>query len=102
MFHADQITEPPDSLRAAPEVSELPVAFKRGRVPVNVIVNMSLVRVCRYDKSVITLGKSHGKFISDFVGFLRRDFTRFEGLADLISDYIAFLNTACNELVLSL
>ena len=63
---------------------------KTRRIKDDVIMNMRLIRMSRYDKSVIAFGKSHGGFIAHLIRFLRCDFSRFKGLSDLISDDIAF------------
>ena len=40
------------------------------------------------DKGMSALGPSHGRFVSDTIGFLRCDLSGLERLADLISDHI--------------
>ena len=55
------------------------------------IVDVCPVGVGSNDKSVFTLQKSLGKLVADAVGFLRRNFSRLEGLPHLIGDDIAFL-----------
>lgn len=61
-------------------------AIKTRRIKNDVIMNMRLVCMSRYDKSMITFCKSHGGFIAYLI---RCDFSRFKGLLDLISDDIA-------------
>ena len=55
------------------------------------VVDMRPVGVGGNDKGVFTLQKSLGKLVADAVGFLRRNFSRLEGLPHLISNHIAFL-----------
>ena len=54
-------------------------------------MDMSLVDVSRNQKCVLPLRKTHGQLIADFIGFLRRNFPRFEGLADLVGNHIMLL-----------
>ena len=51
------------------------------------------------DKSVFALQKPLGKLVADAVGFLRRNFSRLEGLPHLIGDDIAFLAASGGLLV---
>ena len=62
---------------------------KTRRIKDDVIMNMRLIRMSRYDKSMIAFGKSHGGFIAYLIRFLRCDFSRLKGLPDLISNDIA-------------
>ena len=55
MLNADQITEPSNSQRAAPEISELAGAVQRGGIPIDVIMNVMLVRVGADNKGMIAL-----------------------------------------------
>lgn len=55
------------------------------------IMDMALVRVGADDKGVIALQKALGKFITNSVRFLRRDFAGAEGLSHLIGDNVAVL-----------
>ena len=54
-------------------------------------VDVRFVNVCRHQKGVLSLRKAHGQFIADFIGFFRRDFSRLEGLANLIGNHIMLL-----------
>ena len=47
------------------------------------------------DKSMPAFRPSHRRFISDTVCFFRCDLSRFEGLPDLISDYISLISSSC-------
>lgn len=58
------------------------------------IMDMRFIRMGGNDKSVLSFGEPHGKFIADFVGQLRRDLSGFEGLTNLIGDHIALLGPA--------
>ena len=66
-------------------------AIKTRRIKDYVIMNMRLIRMSRYDKSMIAFGKSHGGFIAYLICFLRCNFSRLKGLPDLISDNIALM-----------
>ena len=44
--------------------------IKTRRIKNDVIMNMRLVCVSRYDKSMIAFGKSHGGFIAYLIRFL--------------------------------
>lgn len=52
------------------------------------IMDMSLVNVGTDDEGVFFLRKPFGKFHAQPVGFLRGDFPRAEGLADMVGDHI--------------
>ena len=102
MFHTDKIAELPDSFGAAPEVAKFSRAVQRSGVPNNVIMDMLFVGVGTDDKGMVALGEALGKFIAEFVGFLRCDLTRLERLANLIRDHIAGLFPAGELAVLTL
>lgn len=53
MLHTDQVAQLPDCHGAAPEVPEFPGAVKTGGVPVNMVMNMLLVRVSADDEGVV-------------------------------------------------
>lgn len=93
MLHADQVTQAADSEGAVPEVSEFPCAIQAGGVPVNVIMDVVLIRVGTYNEGMVAFEEPLGKFIANTVGFLRRNLTGAEGLTHLIGNHIAFLVT---------
>ena len=64
-------------------------AVKTRRIKDDVIMNMRLIRMSRYNKSMIAFGKSHGGFMAYLIRFLRCNFSQLKGLPDLISDDIA-------------
>ena len=66
------------------------------------VVDMRPVGVGGNDKGVFTLQKSLGKLVADAVGFLRRNFSRLEGLPHLISNHIAFLPAPGHQFILPL
>ena len=76
-------------------------AIKTRRIKDDVIMNMRLICMSRYDKSMIAFGKSHGGFIAYLIRFLRCDLSRFKGLSDLISDDIAPGMSSCQALIFS-
>ncbi len=51
-------------------------------------MNMCPFHMSSYNKFVLPFCESHAGFISDFICFLRCDFSRLEGLADLICNHI--------------
>ena len=63
---------------------------------------MALVRVGADDKGVVALQEALGKFITDLIRFLRRDFAGTEGLAHLIGDNIAVLSATGHLKILAL
>ena len=90
IFDADGVAQTPNSLCAAPEVSEFSVTVQINRTPNNVIMHMGFVNVSANNKGVITFGKPFGKFHAQPVGFFRRDFARTGGLTDMVSNHIVF------------
>lgn len=50
---------------------------------------MLFVNVGADKKSVFAFQETHGKFVSDIVRLFRCDLSRFEGLPDLVRDYVA-------------
>ena len=73
IFKANAVREPPYRTARADEVTELPGAVQRGRVIINVIMNVRLVRVGGNEKGILALCPAHRHFIADAVGLLRRD-----------------------------
>lgn len=53
MLNANQVAQLQDCHGAAPEVPEFPGAVKTGGVPVNVIVDVLLIRVGTDDESMV-------------------------------------------------
>ena len=66
------------------------------------VVNMSFIRMGCNNESILTFCPSHSGFIADSVCLFRCNLTWFEGLADLIGDYIMCLFAACCMLILPL
>ena len=73
IFKANAVREPPHRTARADKVPELPGTVQRGRVIINVIVDVRLVRVGGNEKGVLALRPAHRRFIADAVGLLRRD-----------------------------
>ena len=73
IFKANAVREPPHRTARADEVPELPGAVQRGRVIINVIMDVCLVRVSGNEKGIFALCPAHRRFIADAVGLLRRD-----------------------------
>ena len=73
IFKANAVREPPHCTARADEVPELPGAVQRGRIVINVIVDVCLVRVGGNEKGVLALCPAHRHFIADAVCLLRRD-----------------------------
>ena len=63
---------------------------------------MDVVTVCvgGNDKRILTLGKPHGKLITDLVGFLGSDLAGFERLPDLIGNHVTFLSAPSDKFIL--
>lgn len=61
----------------------------------DVVMNMCPVHMSCHNKCVLPFCESHAGFISDFICFLRCDFSRFEGLADLICNHISLRLPPC-------
>ena len=62
-------------------------------------MQMLFVHMGTDDKGVFPFQKPQGKFVADLVRFFRRDFSRLEGLADLVGYYIVFLFSAGSDSV---
>ena len=73
IFKANAVREPSHRTARADEVPEFPGAVQRGRVVINVIVNVCLVRVGGNEKGILALCPAHRCFIADAVCLLRRD-----------------------------
>ena len=73
IFKANAVREPSHRTARADEVPEFPGAVQRGRVVINVIMDVSLFRVSSNEKGILALCPAHRCFIADAVGLLRRD-----------------------------
>ena len=104
IFKTNAVREPPHRTARADEVPEFPGAVQRGRIVINVIVDVRLVCVGGNEKGVFALCPAHCRFIADAVGLLRRDLPGLERLADLIAQHIRVppLLPACGGLVFGL
>ena len=78
IFKANAVRELPHRTARADEVPELPSAVQRGRVIINVIMDVCLVRVSGNEKGILALCPAHRRFIADAVGLLRRDLAGLE------------------------
>lgn len=88
IFKANAVREPPYRTARADEVPELPGAVQRGRVTINVIVDVRLVRVGGNEKGVLALRPAHRRFVADAIGLLRGNLSGLERLPDLIAQHI--------------
>ena len=88
VFNADGITQPANSLSAAPKVPKFPVTVQIDRRPDNVIMDVRFINMGTDDKCVFALGKPVGKLHSQPVGFLCGDLAGTEGLPDMIGNHI--------------
>jgi hypothetical protein len=70
------------------KVPKLSFTIKRGTVPNDVRVDMSLVGMCTNKKRKVPLRKTHGKLIPNAICFLRRYFAGLETLSDVVGDDI--------------
>ena len=91
MLQTDHITEPLHRQTGTPEIPEFVQAIQGRGIIYDMVMDMSLIYVSRHQKCVLPLGKTHGQLVADFIGFLRRNFPRFEGLADLVGNHIMLL-----------
>ena len=101
MFQTNQITQ---SLHRKPrqqKIPEFPGAIQCSRIVDDVIVNVFSVGMGRNDKSILALGKPHGKFITDLVGFLGGDLSGLERLPNLIGNHIIFLPAPGHQFILA-
>jgi hypothetical protein len=99
MLQTNQVTQPLHCKGGEPEIFEFPGSVQGSRIINNVVVDVRPVGVCCNDKSVFALQKPLGKLVADAVSFLRRNFSRLEGLPHLIGDHIAFLAAPSGPLV---
>ena len=76
-------------------------AIKTRRIKDDVIMNMRLIRMSRYNKSVIAFGKSHGGFIAYLIRFLGVISPGLKDYLNLIRDDITFWISSCQTLIFS-
>ena len=102
MFHTEDVTDFLESQPGVMKVPELFSAIQRRGIKDDVVVDVRAICVGRHQKGVLALGEPHPQFIADPVGFLRRDFSRLEGLANLVGDHIVLLPPARDMGILAL
>ena len=73
IFKANAVREPPQRTARSDEIPEFPGAVQRGRVVINVVVDVCLVCVGGNEKGVPALCPAHRRFIADAVRLFRRD-----------------------------
>ena len=78
IFKANAVREPPHRPGRADEVPEFPSAVQRGRVVINVIVDVRLVCVGGNEKGILALCPAHRRFVAHPVCLLRGDLSRLE------------------------
>ena len=100
MLRANQIAQPCYCFSRTKEVSEFSFAIKRGGIPNDMVMNVSLVCMSAYDEGVFAFEKAGCEIITDLICFFRRDFAGFERLANLICDHIVYFVFPCKILVL--
>ena len=66
------------------------------------VVDVLAVGVSGHDESVSALGEAHRQLVAHFIGFLRRDLSRLEGLPNLGGDDVVFLAASGGLLILPL
>lgn len=88
VLDADGVAQSVDSAGASPKVAEFAVAFQRGGVPYNMVVDVRLVDVGTDDESVFALGEAPGQLHAQPVGFFRGDLARHERLPHMIGNHI--------------
>ena len=99
MLRADQVAEPSHSSMGSVKIPKLPFAIQRDGVPIDVIVDMSFVGVGADKESVFAFEKTGSEIVADLIGFLRRNFARFERLAYLVNQHIVLFVSA-NEVAI--
>ena len=93
VFHTDNVTQAAEGVGGKEEITKLLIGGKVHRIKQNMVMNVGPVSMCGNGKSMLPLREPHCQFITDFIGFFRRNFTRTECLADLIGYYIAVSGT---------
>ena len=88
IFQTEGVGQPPQGTAGAEEVPVFMGAVKGGGIVINVVMDMSLVRVGGDDELVPSLRPPHSQLIADTVGILRRDLPGKEGLAYLVAEYV--------------
>ena len=78
IFKANTVREPSHRTTRADEIPEFPGTVQRGRIVINVIMDVRLVCVGGNKKGILALCPAHGCFVADAVGLLRRDLSGLE------------------------
>ena len=87
MFQTNQIAQPLHRKPGQQKIPEFPGAVQCGGVVDDVIVNVFPVGMGRHNKSILALGKPHGKLITDLISFLGGDLSGFEWQSHRFSAY---------------
>ncbi|MPM44538.1 hypothetical protein SDC9_91216 [bioreactor metagenome] len=100
VFQTKPVADFPNGKAGTTEITELALTVQRGGIIDDMVVDMRLIDMGCYKKSVAALCPTHPQLVANTVGFLRLDLARLERLAYLIGDYIIFLFPAGDGLVL--
>jgi len=100
MFSAKQVGNTSDRSVGTLEVVEFSIAIKRSGIEDYMVVRVLAVYVGSHHESMVAFRKRKNKLPTYFVGFFRADFTRFETLSDVVSEYVmSALTSPCYMLV---
>lgn len=102
ILDAKMIGNAPYNLVGAQWVLKFVGAFKIGGIENDMRMDMLTIHMSRHDKSVMPSCKLHRKLITQFIRKFRRDFARFERLADVISKNIFPASAAPGDVLILL
>lgn len=88
VFNADGVTEPTQRHAASLEIAELAVMGKGRGIEDNMVMDMVFIRVGADDVGMVAFGEAMRQLTAETVRFLRRNFARGKGLAQMIGDHI--------------
>jgi hypothetical protein len=94
VFPADLVVQTAEDEGRIIKIIEFAVTFQVGAVKFHMVMDMGFVYMGGDKKLVFSLREFHGQLIAQFVGFLRRNFTRLEGLDDTVGDDVPLLRLA--------
>ena len=95
VFSAKLIADAENFLVGSDDVLVLVIPIQRVGADKDMIVNVASICMRRHHISVLTIRQSGCQFITNLVRQLRRNFSRLEGLPDMIPDDLARNGSAC-------
>ena len=87
MLAAEAVAQLRNDFAGAKHILEFVVAVQRNGAEHDVIVDVRMVIMRRHKEREIPVQQPGSQLIADFVGFLRRYFSRLEGLPHLIRNH---------------